>query len=290
MIITVKADFDLHLALMGGQAFRWQVRDGKYRGVIGDLLLEIQPSPDVFTIHILNRSSAAQFGDDAIAQYLCGYFRTDENTEDIRAVLSEDNVLAPLVKDMGVIRILRQDPWECIVSYICSIDSNIPKIRTNVASICSYFGEEIVVSDGSAEYVFPSIKSLAESSEDVLRSLKLGFRAPYLLKTAQDLCDRELDFSGMKTQSLDEVRSLLQSFPGIGPKVADCILLYSMDRLDAFPIDRWVRRAVSQLYFGGSHLPDKEMREWALDRFGRVSGYAQQYLFEWGRMEQVSRR
>tara|TARA_B100001123_G_scaffold225609_1_gene253965 strand:+ start:1720 stop:2595 length:876 start_codon:yes stop_codon:yes gene_type:complete len=287
-LITLKADFDLHLALMGGQAFRWGVKGNTYRGVVGCLVLEVEVSEDMFTVQVLNSSSISGLSGDSLVEYVNSYFRVDENSAAIQSGLSEDSILAPLVRDVGVIRILRQDPWECMVSYICSIDSNIPKIRTNVASMCQYFGSEIALMNGGKDHGFPSIKSIADSNEQILRSLKVGFRAPYLIGTARQLRDEMLDFSLMETQSLQESRQFLQSFPGIGPKVADCILLYSLDRLDAFPIDRWVRRAVSQLYFGGQMPPDKEIREWAFDRFGMLSGYAQQYLFEWGRSEQVS--
>ena len=287
MIIHVKDNFDLHLALMGGQAFRWQPKGEGYRGVVGGLLLEVDQHQDSFRIQVCNRANHKELSDEEIRQYLERYFRVDENARDIQVALCEDQVLAPIVRNLGAIRILRQDPWECIVSYICSIDSNIPKIRTNIASICRVFGEKIPAGPGTPEHAFPPMQVIADSSEEGLRSLGLGFRAPYLLKTAQGLLRGEFDFVDMKTQNIDRVRVDLQSLPGIGPKVAECVLLYSLDRLDAFPIDRWVRRAVLHLYFEGENVPDKEIKAWALDRFGSLSGYAQQYLFEWGRLEQI---
>ena len=272
---------------MGGQAFRWQPSGDGYRGVIGGLLLEVGRHQDSFRIEIRNRGDRKELSDEDIRQYLGEYFRVDENPEDTRATLSEDQVLAPIVQKLGVLRILRQDPWECIVSYICSIDSNIPKIRTNIASICRVFGEKIPAGSGATENAFPPMQVIADSSEEELRSLGLGFRAPYVLKTAQGLVRGKFHFSEMKRQNIERTRADLQSLPGVGPKVADCVLLYSLDRLDAFPIDRWVRRAVSTLYFQGENVADKEIRAWALARFGSLSGYAQQYLFEWGRLERI---
>jgi N-glycosylase/DNA lyase len=283
----VNGDFDLHLALMGGQAFRWQSNEGGYRGVIGGLSLEVSQHQGLFRIQVGNRGNHEKLSGEDICRYLEWYFRVDENSQGIRAILCEDQVLAPIVRNLGVLRILRQDPWECIVSYICSIDSNIPKIRTNIGNICRLFGKEIPTDSGVTEHAFPPMQVIADSSEEELRSLGLGFRAPYLLKTAQNLVSGEFDFSEMRRQNIDKVRADLQTLPGIGPKVADCVLLYSLDRLDAFPIDRWVRRAVSNLYFRGEPIPDKDIKAWALVRFGALSGYAQQYLFEWSRSEQI---
>jgi N-glycosylase/DNA lyase len=288
LIVEINADFDLRLALMGGQTFRWQPQGGGYRGVVGGLLLQVEHFRDVFEVQVLNASHLSHLAEDEIGQYVEKYFRVDEDPEGVRSALCKDPVLAPIVQELGGIRILRQDPWECIVSYICSIDSNIPKIRTNVASICRALGEEIPVAAEWMEYSFPTIRAVADSSEDLLRSMGVGFRAPYLLKTAQELRDSKWNFMDMKNENAAKVRSDLQSLPGIGPKVADCILLYSLDHLDAFPIDRWVRRTVSQLYFKGEEIRDKEIKEWAFTRFGFHSGYAQQYLFEWGRLQKIT--
>jgi len=140
-----------------------------------------------------------------------------------------------------------------------------------------HLGTKIQFGD-CTRFALPGPARLAESSEECLRTLGLGFRARNLPRMAQ-LVDGRMNLEALRTQTLEEGREILMSLPGVGPKVADCVLLFGLDHLDAFPIDRWVRRAVTGRYHGGSKISDRVLQEWARKYFGPYAGYAQQYLF-----------
>jgi N-glycosylase/DNA lyase len=142
--------------------------------------------------------------------------------------------------------------------------------------------------DGKRFYTFPSVDALASAGEEELRSMKLGFRAKYLLGAARRILDEGVDLLGFRKRGYEESFAELCTYFGIGPKVADCILLFSMDKLEAFPVDRWVRRGIEILYFNGQKMTDKKVREWSRSHFGRYAGYAQEYLFYGARLKELA--
>ncbi len=175
-------------------------------------------------------------------------------------------------------RLLEQEPWECLVSYLCSINSNIPRISTLVEILSNRLGKPISL-DGVTRYTFPEPYALADLGEMGLRLMGLGFRAPYLAGAAQAVASDRLDLANLRELPYPQAKEELMKLHGIGDKVADCVLLFSMGKLEAFPVDRWVRRAVQGWYFPGKHITNREIRLWAQERFGPYAGYAQQYLF-----------
>ena len=190
-----------------------------------------------------------------------------------------------MVQQYRGLRLLRLDPWECFVAFICSANSNIPKIHQNMESMAKSFGEPLSI-DGQVRCSFPSPAKLAEVGEQPLRDLGLGFRAKYVAAGSRMVADGDLDLDELVKTPYAEAKECLMTVPGIGPKVADCILLHSLDKLEAFPIDVWVRRALSEWYFPGMKPPtDRVMLEWAQDYFGDLGGYSQLYLFHGRRLQ-----
>lgn len=172
------------------------------------------------------------------------------------------------------LRLLRQEPWETLASFIGSAAANIPKITSCVEGLAARFGEPI---DGSARRAFPSPGALARASERDLRAVGLGFRAPYLLATARRLDAVPLDWDALRDGPIEAARARLVQLPGVGAKIADCALLFGLGRLDAYPVDRWIRRATLELA-GRKRANDRELDAWAR-RLGPGRGYLQQILF-----------
>ena len=183
------------------------------------------------------------------------------------------------------LRLLRLEPWECVVSFICSANSNIPRIHQNMEKLAETFGDPVGM-DGQVRHVFPTPVQLAQAGEAKLRELGLGFRAPYVAEAARLVAEGSLDLNELIEMPYAKAKARLMECPGIGPKISDCIAVFSLEKLQAFPIDVWVRRALAEWYFPGQKRPtDRVMLEWAQNHFGRYGGYSQQYLFHGRRLE-----
>ena len=245
--------FDLKTTLESGQFFRWTEIDGAYEIRMKHRVIRARQEGDLLEF------------DGADEHEVRRFFALDDDLPAIHAELSRDPVLRdPLARYAGL-RILRQDPWECVAAFITSVASNIPRISRNVQDMAARFGR------GSA---FPRPDEMGTESQ--LRELRLGFRARYLAEAARLARDGRLDRLG---GSLDQVRAGLMEFPGIGRKVADCVALFAYGRNDAFPVDTWVRKTMRRLYFRNRRATDRRILEFASRRFGSWAGYAQQILF-----------
>lgn len=265
-LLPVSGPFDLALTFGCGQAFRWRLEDGLWRGVVGRAEARLVPGPD--------RSLALETaGEDPGAVAWTRYLRLDEDphahlegAEELRALPGFEPLLG--------LRLLRQEPWETLASFICSAAANIPKITACVEGLAARYGAPI---PGSLRRAFPEPAVLARARERDLRALGLGFRAPYLLAAARRLDRDPLDWTALREAPLDEARARLMELPGVGAKIADCALLFGLDRLDAYPVDRWIRRATLELA-GRARASDRELAAWA-GRLGPSRGYLQQILF-----------
>jgi N-glycosylase/DNA lyase len=216
---------------------------------------------------------------------LQSYFRLDDDINAIYGEISQDKRVADMVARYPGLRVLRQEPWECLIAFICSANSNIPRIAQNMEKLASHYGSPIAL-DGAVRHAFPTPVQLAEAGEMELRALGLGFRAPYVAQAALLVANGELDLDWLVRLPYADAKVRLMECPGVGPKVADCVLVFSLEKLEAFPIDVWVRRALGEWYFPGQKVPpDRVLLEWAQHHFGRYAGYAQQYLFHGRRME-----
>ncbi|MBI2846532.1 MAG: DNA-3-methyladenine glycosylase 2 family protein [Chloroflexi bacterium] len=286
MHITVTQPLSLGLTLECGQAFRWQrtgvrrsSRQGKwYYGVIHGSLVKLRQCPGGVEFRSSPKTEVEMEG--LIKEYL----RLGDDLSRIYTYIGRDEVIGQAISQCYGLRLLKQTPWECLISYLCSINTSIPRINDSIEKLCEKFGERLAL-EGHVRYSFPQPDRLAEAGERTLRAMRFGFRARFIAESAKAICEDKVNLESLRKKTYEEARGELMSLPGVGEKVADCVLLYSLDKLEAFPVDRWVRRAVEDWYFGGKSLSYKKIRAWAGEHFGAYAGYAQLFLFHKRRME-----
>ena len=282
--VTIDQPFNLAESLESGQAHRWRrLEDGWYSGVLGNRLLHLRQAAGGLEYREASATGRATRSDTGAL--LRAYFRLDDDIEAIYAEICRDRRVAAMVARYPGLRILRQEPWECTVAFICSATSNIPRIHQNMEAMADRLGEPLEL-DGEVRRTFPSPERLASAGEGLLRELGLGFRAPYVAAAAERVCRGELDLEELIRLPYPETKARLMDCYGIGAKIADCIAVFSLEKLEAFPVDVWVRRALAEWYFPMQKKPpDRAMVEWAQSYFGRYAGYSQQYLFHGRRMQ-----
>jgi N-glycosylase/DNA lyase len=293
-------DYDLAVTLHSGQAFRWQPHSPARPKQADNFLLHmqpkvVQPSPLVRWVGIvgtrevwLRQTAAGLEAEVAVPvadwRWLGDYLQTGVNLASVLATFPPDEPMCAAVQACRGLRLLRQDPWECLASFILSSTKQITQIRQIVATLCVRFGEPVApILPGEDRFAFPTAARLAQCSEAELRACKAGFRAPYLLGTARRVTSGECDLARLAGLSLVEARAQLLQLPGVGPKIADCALLFAFGFPEAFPLDVWVLRALGQLYFPRRRVTLRRLREFAATHFGPHAGYAQQYLFHYMR-------
>ena len=264
-----------------GQCFRWnEQEDGSYTGVFGDNVLNV-----------------AKIGNEVIFKGICKeniketvekYFDLDRDYQKIKNQLMQvdENMKKSIEYGQGI-RILNQDLWETIISFIISANNNIPRIKGIIERLSKKYGKEIEWNN-TKYYTFPTAKALKDVTVQEYRELGLGFRDIRLYETTHMILDKKVDLEAMKNNpNTMEVREQLLSLSGVGPKVADCILLFSdLKRFEVFPIDVWVRRVMNDLYIHNENeekVNKKQIEKIAQEKFGDLAGLAQQYLFYWRR-------
>ena len=264
-----------------GQCFRWnKCNDGSYTGIFGNNVLNVKKEDSNIII--------SGICDGNIKEICNYYFDMDRDYEKIKEKLSKvDKNLEISIKYGSGIRILNQDLWETIISFIISSNNNIPRIKGIINRMSKKYGNKIEFR-GEEFYTFPTIDELSIVTIEELRNIGLGFRDKYIYETTRMIKENEINLEELsKEKDTKKVKERLIKLKGIGPKVADCILLFSsLKRLDVFPIDVWVRRVMNELYI---YNPDeekvnkKEIEKLAWNKFGELEGIAQQYLFYWKR-------
>lgn len=254
-------NLSIPLSLDCGQAFRWSENgDGSWHGVAFGRAVNIAQDGNTVTV-----SGDVRDGDE---QLWISYFDLNRDYSSICKKLCADSYLNRAITEYSGIRILKQDEWEALCSFIISQNNNIPRIKGIVERLCATFGDDL----GNGDFSFPSAERLAGLTVEDLSPLRSGFRAKYIIDAAQKVASGEVDLMKMRTCDMDEARAELIKIKGVGAKVAECTLLYGCGRVEAFPVDVWVRRIMSELYPEG--LP--ECTE-------GVEGIAQQFLFHWRR-------
>ncbi|MGA2788247.1 MAG: DNA glycosylase [Verrucomicrobiota bacterium] len=294
-------DYDLAATLDSGQAFRWQFQDGSWTGVIGRHWVRLTQKRD----GIRAETAGPVHG----WQWLRDYLQTDVDLDAVLKTFPDDAPMRDAVAACRGLRVLRQDPWECLASFILSSTKQIVQIRQIVTLLCERFGEPIPVlglKNGRAgsplpavfssdeprrgrsdapyhSFAFPTPQRIAAASESELRSCKMGFRAPHLLAAARRIAEGKFDLERLRQLPLAGARAELTTLRGVGDKIADCVLLFAYGFDSAFPVDVWVERALRELYFPRRRVGDKRLRHFAVTHFGPHAGYAQQYLFHYMR-------
>ena len=263
--MRLRGAVDLEHSLLGGQAFRWE-RDGEaFVGVVEGRAARLAPA-----------HGGVEVADDADA--VARYLRLEPDDQARRARLTRDPALAPAMRALPGLRLLRQDPWETTVAFITSANNNVLRIEGIVRAIAQRWGTPVEM----GQRAFPPPATLAAARESSLRAVGLGYRAPFVREAARMVARG--DAALRRGRPLEETREELLRLPGVGPKVADCVALFSLDCDDAFPIDRWMLRAVADV--AGQQLSPRDAQTWARDRWGRDAGLAQQYLFHAVRMRE----
>ncbi len=264
-----------------GQCFRWNIQDdGSYTGVIKNGIINVKK--DGKNIIFTGKC------DKDLKEIVTYYFDLNRNYEKIKEQLSNiDKYLKTSIEYGSGIRILNQDLWETIISFIISANNNIPRIKGIIERLSKKYGNEIEW-NGVKYYTFPNANQLKDVSIQDFRNLGLGFRDIRLYETTQMILKRKVDLDLLRENpNILEVRDELLKLSGVGPKVADCILLFSdLKRFDVFPIDVWVRRVMNDLYIkkeDETKVSKKEIEKLAEEKFGNLRGIAQQYLFYWRR-------
>lgn len=263
MIVENITDLDLTQTLDCGQAFRWRENpDGSFSGAAFGKCITLRLSEGTLFIDGADENDFESIWKD--------YLDLSFDYGSIRSQLSQ---VHPIMKDAAMyapgIRILKQEPWEALCSFVISQNNNIPRIKLIVERLCCQFGEQI----DDEWYTFPSAERIAALTPDDLAPIKAGFRARYIIDAAQKTADGTVDLESLRTLPIDEARAELMKITGVGIKVADCTLLYGLHRLDCFPLDVWMKRAMAVLF-----------PELTPQAFGEYGGIAQQYIFHYSRM------
>ncbi|MDP4090285.1 MAG: DNA glycosylase [Bacillota bacterium] len=286
IIIKDVKNFELDHIFQCGQCFRWdKVSENKYIGAAFGRIIGVEKSGGDVVLHNCNEEDFYRIWEN--------YFDLGTDYSMIKEKLSTDPLLKKSVDFGRGIRILRQEPFEIVISFITSANNRIPMIKRAIDKISRKWGSALEY-EGRTYYAFPTPEMLKDASEEELEACGLGFRAKYVKDTV-DKINRSLkgqegyeEYNIYKIAEMDDdgCHEALQRFNGIGPKVADCIMLFSMGKISAFPVDVWVKRAMMHFYLA----PDvslKKIRDFGREKFGRESGYAQQYLFYYARENNI---
>ena len=259
--ITDVRDFNPEHVFECGQCFRWNLEDGKYVGIAGGHVARVNwdESNSILTLEVSG-------GDENFWRH---YFDLDTDYSAIKKAIIDKQAKIESACEYGYgIRILNQDMFETLISFIVSQNNNIPRIKKCIEALCENYGEELGEIFGRKRYAFPTAKALAEAPVCELADLKLGYRCEYIVASAAKYLEEG------SPSSYEELISYL----GIGPKVANCIVLFGLHKVDAFPVDTWVKHIMNDMY-GFVETDVKGMTRFAADKFGSYAGYAQQYLF-----------
>ncbi len=256
-----------------GQAFRWNWDGTGYVGIAGDRVIRV--SYDRGDVLLENVSI------EDYSSFWKRYFDMDRDYGQVKAALARDSLLERAMEYGWGIRILNQEPWEALISFIISANNNIPRIKKIIENLAFKFGKRAEWR-GKDFYAFPRPADLASASVEQLLACGCGYRAAYIKRTAEMVCSGEIQLDQVANLPYHEAYKALMACPGVGPKVADCVLLFSMGKTEAFPVDVWIKK-VMQHFYPESAGTNRGVKEFAWQRFGHLAGFAQQYLFYYAR-------
>jgi N-glycosylase/DNA lyase len=265
--LAARPPYHLLRTLSCGQAFGWRIVGDGATGIFGGRRVRLEQRRNVILVEGIEERAAVE----ALANYL----GLDQPLRAIERELTRDRILNRILPHTSGIAILRQDPWECLAAFIISAFNNIPKVELTIVRLSERFGEPV----RGGGHAFPPAAVLADAPERALRQCVLGYRAPYLRAVARLVDGGRFDLGVPFTVAYDDAKRKLLELPGVGQKVADCVLLFAYGKGESFPVDTWVKRAVERWYFRGEIRTEREIRVFARRRFGELAGYAQQHLF-----------
>ncbi len=269
-------DYDLAATLACGQAFRWRENAAGWEGAIGARWVRLRLDYDGIV------ATAAVPPEDW--RWLVEHLQTDVDLTAVLASFPDDEPMRASVAACRGLRLLRQEPWECLASFILSSTKHIVQIQQIVELLCTRFGEPLVAPPGAVvTRAFPTAGRIAACNEADLRDCRMGFRAPSLLAAARAVASGALDLAALHQLPVDAARDRLTQLRGVGPKIANCVLLFAYGFQQAFPVDVWVMKALRELYFPKRQPRPERLSRFVATHFGPNAGYAQQYLFHYMR-------
>lgn len=281
----LEVSFDLDFSLCCGQVFRCKKIGDWWYGVTGENVFKIRQCGDELKFEGVD------------SEFVVHFFGLNDDLKEISRCIGRDAYIREALRRFEGLRIVQQDPWECLISFICATYKNIAAIEIMLSKLSTKFGEKRVF-DGRDFYTFPTADRLASATEDSLKECSLGYRARYVQETARKILEDKVQLESFKTLPYLDARNRLVEFPGVGLKVADCVLLFSLEKTEAFPVDIWVKRAVLNHYseqfseafstrlasHGSLSRGEYErLSDFGRSYFGRYAGYAQEYLYHYER-------
>ncbi|MDG1892339.1 MAG: DNA glycosylase [Verrucomicrobiota bacterium] len=270
-------DYDLRKTLTSGQVFHWtQVGTGSWESAwSGSWVRLSQHRPGKVVIETDDTSPAFH-------GLMRDYLQLDLAVGPVIATFPSDPLMQTAIQAQRGLRLLRQDPWVCLASFLLSSTKQITQIQGIVDQLSTRLGREVSHPEGqTSRFSFPDPMAVVQAGEQALRDCKAGFRAKYLYACAEQVVSGQFNLKAPRQLTLSSARDLLVSLPGVGPKIADCVLLFAYGFQEAFPVDVWVQRVLQDYYFKDCKLSTHQMHLKALDYFGKHAGYAQQYLFDY---------
>ncbi|AKB37745.1 8-oxoguanine DNA glycosylase [Methanosarcina siciliae C2J] len=268
--------FNLDYTLDCGQVFRWEKSGDWWTGVVGDHVIRLSQDEDSGDLLVDSRLPP---------EFFSHYFRLDDNLPSIYESINKDLLINRAINKYNGLRLIRQDPWECLISYMLATASSIPTIQKRIYLLSKIFGQELE----EGYFSFPDPDTLAEADLSLLDKCKLGFRTERIKEAARGVASGELNLNVLYRLEYRYSRERLMRLRGIGEKVADCVLLFAFEKMEAFPVDTHVRQIIQHYHIDDSYFETCTnlscMGEWGREYFGYYCGYAQQYLFYQKRLE-----
>lgn len=269
---NLRTNININETINSGQIFLWENYGNEWFVIDGDDIIMGKQTP--FEIITFSKTTKK-------------FFREDDDYQKILKNITKDKIVKEAADHYPGLRVTRQDPFQCCISFIVSANSNIPNIRMRLGKLCKKFGKKIRFQKREF-FLFPEPKRLANSTLQDLQECKLGYRSKYVLDASRAIASGEIDFDELKKVSYDESKKLLLKLPGIGDKVADCVMLFSLEKLEAFPLDTWIVKILQKYYSENFRMDKKTVskREYenihqdVLNHFGKYAGYSQQFLYK----------
>lgn len=266
-----KFTIDIDNSINSGQVFLWQKSKNYWYGIDGQNILKINQKGKIKSMQNMKTS----------------FLRENDDIEKIIKSISKDKTIKKAVKKYEGLRIFNQDPFQCMISFIISSNSNIQKIKSSLEKISRKFGKKVVIEDQEF-FLFPKPEKIAKASISEIKTCGVGYRAPFIKEAAKMVTEKKINFEYLKNSDYDETKRNLRLIPGIGNKVADCIMLFSLNKLDAFPLDTWMIKILEKYYSKEFQIETKTitekqyeiLHEKIVDYFGPYCGFAQQFLFK----------
>ena len=266
-----KFTIDIDNSINSGQVFLWQKSKNYWYGIDGQNILKINQKGKIKSMQNMKTS----------------FLRENDDIEKIIKSVSKDKTIKKAVKKYEGLRIFNQDPFQCMISFIISSNSNIQKIKSSLEKISRKFGKKMAIEDQEF-FLFPKPEKIAKASISEIKTCGVGYRAPFIKEAAKMVTEKKINFEYLKNSNYDETKRNLRLIPGIGNKVADCIMLFSLNKLDAFPLDTWMIKILEKYYSKEFQIETKTitekqyeiLHEKIVDYFGPYCGFAQQFLFK----------